>query len=185
MQRPRFPSTALSGRPFVVMRELDLRPGTMDGLGQLRREDQRQCDRERVADAGSDLCGGRQLQSIGGRRDAEADRRIHQGLELPLSLYRRDHPRQHLRNGPAGASQELLEDLRPTRCRYGRRHRGHAYWRSPRARCLPNLLFHRDPNHGRRRRRGGNPVVDRLFGSCTRSSEACSPTCCHPSCSAA
>src|SRR5208282_4784405 len=46
--------------------------------------------------------------------DGEADRRVHQGLEFPLSLYRRDHRRQHLRNGPAGANQGLPEDLRPT-----------------------------------------------------------------------
>jgi 2-hydroxycarboxylate transporter family len=40
---------------------------------------------------------------------------------------------------------------------------GLGYWRSPRARRLPHLLFHRDPDHGRRHRRGGDPAVDRLF----------------------
>ena len=43
--------------------------GHHNGLGQLRQEDQRQGDRDRAADAGSDLREGHQLQSIGGRQD--------------------------------------------------------------------------------------------------------------------
>ena len=45
--------------------------GRHDGLGQQRQDDQRQCDRDRPADAGSDLCEGHQLQSIGGRQYRE------------------------------------------------------------------------------------------------------------------
>ena len=41
--------------------------GHHDG-GQLRQDDQRQCNRDRSADAGSDLCEGHQMQSIGGRQ---------------------------------------------------------------------------------------------------------------------
>ena len=47
--------------------------GHHDG-GQLRQDDQRQCNRDRSADAGSDLCEGHQLQSIGGRHELGCDR---------------------------------------------------------------------------------------------------------------
>ena len=119
--------------------------------------------------------------------DGEADRRVHEGVQLPLSLHRRDHRRQHLRHGPAGADQGLPEDLRPARCRFDRRrHRRHAHRRSPWARRLPHLLLHRDPDHGGRRRRGGDPAVDRLCrDSSSGAGDAVRRRCCRRSCSAA
>ena len=91
-----------------------------------------------------------------------------------------DHRRQHPRHGPAGAGQGLPEDLRAARRRLHRggrrRHRGR-HGAGPGR--LPHLLLHRGPDHGRRRRRGGDPAVDRLCGDhCSRRRAICSPRCC-------
>ena len=93
----------------------------------------------------------------------EGDRGFHQVHQLPLPVYRHDHRRQYPGHGPGGADQGLPEDLRAPggRLRCGGL-RGHAGRHPARPRRLSHVLFPGRPDHGRRRRRGGDPALHRL-----------------------
>ena len=112
---------------------------------------------------------------------------FHQVHQLPLPVYRHDHRRQYPGHGPGGADQGLPEDLRAPggRLRCGGL-RGHAGRHPARPRRLSHVLFPGRPDHGRRRRRGGDPALPSATPpSSARARATCSRRFCLPSCSAA
>ncbi len=88
---------------------------------------------------------------------------IHQIQQFPVPVHRRGDRRQHPQHGPPHLDQGFLETVRAdggglgrgAAGRHGRRYRA-------RARRAPHLADDRRSGHGRRRRRGRDPVVGRL-----------------------
>ena len=112
--------------------------------------------------------------------DREVDHRLHQVHQLPLPVHRLHHRRLHPGHGPPGPDQGLPEDLRAARARLDRGGpRRHAGRHAAGPGRLPHLLLHRRADHGRRRRRGRDPALDRLRGDPATSRRAtCSRRCC-------